>query len=118
MAGTDTQAVLIKPIKPISGRAWYRIIVSLITLVLLAAVAVTGASLIICLGPSPVARDLFVAVALENDAAASFVGYVFSEEQISGIMEANRAAGLGLESGSSLLDAARELVRVLSQGPQ
>ncbi len=58
------------------------------TLVLLL-VLVMGAITIICTGPSPTARDLFVTTVMETSAAKFLARIYFSEEEIQAIQEKN-----------------------------
>ena len=104
--------------KPISYRIWYRIFASFFTLILLLAIALAGAAAIICRGPSPTARDIFVVSVMETGSAGFLARVFLPEEDIRAIMEANRAAaaagsGLGLNVWDWDMETVMRILRSL-----
>ena len=74
------------PAKTIGERAWYRLIICVLTLALLAATALYGALAILCYGPSPTARNIYVAMVAEHEAPPFLVRIFFSEERVQEIL--------------------------------
>ena len=79
------------PAIPISARLWYRAVVCVVTLALYAVVALFGTATILCCGPSPAARDRFVAAATEHESLRLLVRLYFSEERVQEILDAHEA---------------------------
>ena len=78
------------PAKKIGDRILYRIFICIVTLALLASMILFGAIAIVCYGPSPAARDLYVIKMTECGAPAYFVSVFLSEDTIREILDADR----------------------------
>lgn len=80
-------------LKKRSGRShhfWSKFFLALGTLVALVLIAFFGATTVICLGPSPTMRDLFVNTVMETSAAKFLARIYFDEPTIEAIIAANR----------------------------
>ena len=82
-----TEAIQLK--RRISDRVGYRIFISFISIILLILIALFGAMAIICYGPSPSARDLFVVSVMETSAAKFLARLYFGVERVDEILAAN-----------------------------
>jgi len=89
--------------KRVSERAWYRVIISFITLILLALIAIFGATTILCMGPSQAARDLFVVSVMETSAAKFIARIYFSAETVEEILAKNTVVEVSEVSDGDLV---------------
>ena len=82
--GTDA------PKKTIGDRVWYRVIICAFTAALLTAVVTYGLLAVVFYGPSPTARDLYVASMVESGVPERLERVFFSEERVQEILEGQR----------------------------
>ncbi|MDR1193896.1 MAG: phosphodiester glycosidase family protein [Peptococcaceae bacterium] len=87
----------------VSDRAWYKALISFVTLLLVICLAFFGALTVISYGPSPAARDLFVVSVMETSAAKFLAHLYFSSEEVENIIAGNEVAELEETSDSSLI---------------
>ncbi len=88
-------------------RIWYRVLLCAFTLLLSALAVLYGTGAIICYGPSPMARDIFVLSMLNSDYSA-FIPYIYlPESKILDITEANRVFETDARVDSAMIKIAR-----------
>ena len=85
---TDSDAFA--PAKTISERVWYRFLVCILTLAILTFAALYGALAVVCYGPSPTARDIYVLTVMNSNAPEFMARAFFSEEKVQEILTMNR----------------------------